>query len=182
MAHAVAVRYAKALVDLVARPSSSVSPTEAVAQLTSFARVLAESPELENVLLSPAVSSSRKRAVIGRLASDLSISKLISNFLFVLVDHRRVAELNAIRDAFDALMDERMGVTRVRVAAARELNDRQRQGLRDRLSALTGNTARLEFAVDPELLGGAIARIGSTIYDGSVRGQLEALRRRLSAE
>ncbi len=182
MASAIANRYARALADLVARPDSGLTPEQAFSQLEAFEALYRQSPELKNVLLSPAVPSARKRAVVRRMTEESGIAPLIRNFLFVVIDHRRMNYLPAMRQAFEAVLDEKLGLVRVDVASAREIAPPQRERMVGELSKLTGRQVRANFAVDGALLGGAAVRIGSVTYDGSVRGQLEALRRRLKAE
>jgi len=140
---------------------------------------LSASSDLPAVLLSPAVPPARKRAVVSRLAAQLGVSTLVQNFLFVVIDRRRIAMLKDIRQAFETLLDERVGVVRADVSSARELASAQREKIRQQLARATGKQVRCEFAVDGDLVGGVVVRVGSTIYDGSVRGQLEALRQRL---
>jgi F-type H+-transporting ATPase subunit delta len=176
----VAARYAGALVDVVTGPSGA--PQETLEQLRRFERLLASSTELRHALDSPAVAASRKRAVVSRLAEELTLSGVAQNFLFVLIDHRRLDALSQILDLFEIQLDERLGFARAQVSSARQLNENQRAGLSERLEQLTGKRVRVQFVVDPGLIGGVVARIGSTVYDGSVRGQLAALERRLGAE
>jgi len=179
---AVAARYANALADVVTAGSSPVRPQEAVTDLRAFDAAMASSPQLHNVLMTPAVPIGRKRAVVGRIADQLNLSRVTRNFLFVLIDHRRIAQLSEIIHSFDLLVDERLGFARAEVTSARELTEPQRAGLSAQLERLTGKRIRMRFAVDDSLIGGVVARIGSTVYDGSVRGQLETMGRRLSAE
>jgi len=179
---AVATRYAHALADVVTAPGSAVGAEETVAQLRSFEAALAGSPELQNALTTPAVPASRKRAVIGRIADVLQLSRIARNFLFVLVDHRRITSLSDIIHSFDVVVDERLGFARAEVTSASELNDALRNDLNRELERLTGKRIRARYAVDASLIGGAMARIGSTVYDGSVRGQLNSLERLLGAE
>jgi F-type H+-transporting ATPase subunit delta len=181
MASALETRYAKALADVVLKPGSSVSAVEAAAQIRSFEEAYASSPGLGLVLASPAVSGAKKRSVLAQMAGLLGLSKSIVNFLYVVSDHRRVGEIARIREAFETIVDERMGVVRVDVTSAQEMTPGQRQMLEGELNKLTGKQVRAEYAVNPELLGGAVARTGSTVYDGSVKGQLEALRHMLTA-
>jgi F-type H+-transporting ATPase subunit delta len=180
MALAAASRYARALADLALAPARGLDPEIVAGELAVFEQALAGSTGLHNVLLSPAVTPARKRAVVARLASGAGLSRLVTNFLFVLIDHRRTAMLPEIRRAFRSIIDERMGAVEAEVAAARELTDEQRGQVALQLGRLTGKKVRCRFAVAEALIGGMTARIGSTIYDGSVRGQLEALRRRLT--
>jgi F-type H+-transporting ATPase subunit delta len=104
------------------------------------------------------------------------------NFLFVLTDHRRITMLTEVLEAFDLLSDERLGFTRAEISSARELDRGQRDAVSHEFERLTGKKVRMRYAVDGGLLGGLVARIGSTVYDGSVRGQLQALGKRLAAK
>jgi F-type H+-transporting ATPase subunit delta len=179
---AVASRYASALVDVVLDPKSQVQPAQVVQELQAFAAVLGSSEALRHALASPAVPTGRKKAVIGRLADQLGVGRISRNFLYVLNSHRRMDALGAVLESFEILLDERLGFSRANVTAARELDAAQRAQLEAELTKLTGRRMRLKFATDPELIGGVVARIGSTVYDGSVKGRLEALARQLSAE
>jgi F-type H+-transporting ATPase subunit delta len=177
---AVVNRYASALADVVVAPDSGLAAAQVVEQLRSFETAVTEAPGLRLVLASPAVSASRKRTVVRRIADALSLAPLIRNFILVLSDHRRAAALAQIIDAFEVLVDERMGFVAGEIRSAFPLNDRQRQDLSGDLGRLTGAQVRLRFTVDPSLIGGVMARLGSTVYDGSVRGQLATLRSRLA--
>ena len=180
MASAVANRYARALVDLVMASGSGLQPEDAVAQLRAVDEVVSGSAELRTALLTPAISNARKRSVIGRILDGMSISTFIRNFIYVVIDHRRITMLAEIREAFDLLVDERLGFARAEVTSAAALDASRSAALEMELSRLTGKRMRLRFTVDSSLLGGVLARIGSTIYDGSLRGQLQQLRRQLS--
>jgi len=135
---------------------------------------------LRHALQSPAVAPARKRAVISRMAEALSLSGVVRRFLLVLIDHRRTDWLGEIREAFEAVMDDRQGLVRVDVVSARELSAEQRGVLLAELSRVTGRQARAQFSIREELIGGVLARVGSTVFDGSVRGQLETLKQRLT--
>jgi F-type H+-transporting ATPase subunit delta len=179
---AVAARYANALADVVTGSQSALKPEQAVAELRAFDALRRDSAELHNALVTPAVPVGRKRAVIGRLAEALKLSRITRNFLFVLVDHRRIASLSDIIRNFEEVIDARLGFAQAQVTSAAELSEAERRMLTERLERLTGKRIRMRFALDPSLIGGAVARIDSTVYDGSVRGQLAALERRLGAE
>ena len=179
---AVATRYANALADVVTAGGSPVRPQDAVSELRAFEAALEASTALQNALETPAVPAGRKRAVVGRIAEILKLSRIARNFLYVLIDHRRIAALSGIIDSFELIVDERLGFARAEVSAARELAEPQRAALASVLERLTGKRIRMRFTVDERLIGGVVARIGSTVYDGSVRGQLASLERRLSAE
>jgi F-type H+-transporting ATPase subunit delta len=179
---ALATRYASALADVVTTGASAMPPQDAAGQLRSFEAALQLSLELRSALITPAVPLARKRAVVGRVAEILNLSRIARNFLMVLVDHRRIAALPKIIQRFEEVIDERLGFARAEVVSARDLTEPQRTALSAELERLSGKRVRMQFAVDGSLIGGVIARIGSTVYDGSVRGQLEALEQRLTAD
>lgn len=181
MVSVVASRYARALVDILFSPGAALTPADATGQLREVEAMLAGSHDLHILLLSPAVAPSKKRAVVGRLATPLGLATVVRNFLFVLIDHRRVGILSQIREAVEDIVDERMGLVRADVASAGELTAAQQVMLESELSRRTGKRVRLEFRVDPSLVGGVVARIGSTVYDGSVRGALNTLRKNLAS-
>jgi len=174
-------RYASALADIVTGPSGMDS-AQVVQQLRSFEALLIGSAALQNALASPAVAAGRKRAVVRKLADRLGLATIARNFLLVLTDHHRLIALTPMIDAFEIQLDERLGFVRAEISSARDLEERQKTGLAEQLSRLTGKKVRARYAVQPELIGGVVARIGSTVYDGSVRGQLDTLGRKLAAE
>ena len=154
-----------------------------MAQLRAFEAALEASPRTANALITPAVPGSRKKAVVGRVAEILELSPITRNFLFILMDHRRIAALRRDRPELRADRGRAPGFrARRSVFAPRELTEPQRAALNAELERLTGKRIRARFAVDEALIGGVVARIGSTVYDGSVRGQLKSLERRLGAE
>jgi F-type H+-transporting ATPase subunit delta len=182
MSLAVANQYAKALLEVLAKPGVIVTPEEALAQLSQFVALQRSSPELRNVLLSPAVSHSTRERAVGRLASAAAIAPVVRNFLFVVFRHRRVGLLAEIVTMLRQLIDEREGVARALVTSARELDPAQRNALESRLAARLAKKIAGEYTIDPELVGGVSVRIGSSVLDGSIRGQLDALRRKLTVE
>ena len=178
---AVATRYAKALADVTTTAASRLRPEDALAQLRAFESALSASRELLNALITPAVPLNRKRAVGGRIAGLLQLSPMARNFLFVLIDHRRIALLGAILDSFELNVEERLGFARAEVSSPRELTETQLGAINAQLERITGKRIRMRFAVDQELIGGVVARIGSTVYDGSVRGRLDRLKEALTS-
>jgi F-type H+-transporting ATPase subunit delta len=172
-------RYANALADVVVGPNAGLEPAVAISQLRSFGAMVDGSSELRTVLASPAVSSARKRSVIRRLADSLELHRVIRNFLLVLTDHRRAGALKDVIDAFDVVLDERLGFQQAQVTSAAELGGPEKERLAAQLERLASGKVRMKFAVDPSLIGGVTARVGSKVYDGSVRGQLAVLRQRL---
>jgi len=177
---AVVTRYANALADVImGGVAVGIQPGEAAVQLRAFAQVVGESPDLRNVLTTPSVSLARKRAVISRIVEVQGVARVVRNFLLVLSDHRRLDALMEVASAFEAVVDERLGFARVGIQSAQALRPEQQYDLVRRISELTGKNVRPTYAVDPELVGGVIVNVGSKVYDGSVRGQLAALGRRL---
>jgi F-type H+-transporting ATPase subunit delta len=180
MVSVAASRYAAALVDVVTAPGSTLQGSLAIEQLNQMEDAVRQSPQLKAIFQNPAVSSARKRAVIGRIAEKAGFARQIRNFLFVAADRGRIGQLSEIREAFETLLDQRLGFIRADVTSAHSLGDAQRQKLEAQLARLSSKRIRPFYAVDPALVGGVIARVGSTVYDGSVRGQLESLRRKLT--
>ncbi|MFN7924096.1 MAG: ATP synthase F1 subunit delta [Bryobacteraceae bacterium] len=180
MALAIANRYARALADIVLTPSAGLEPAVALSQVRDFAGAMKDSAELRNVLLSPAVSTPRKHSVVAKLGDSIGLHKLVRNFLWVVIDHRRIGSIDEIAGALETELDARLGRVRAQVKSAFELAQSDRDALAAELGRKTGKQVRCEFEVDPTLVGGVLVRIGSTIWDGSVRGQLDALRGRLA--
>jgi F-type H+-transporting ATPase subunit delta len=178
---AVAARYANALADVVTAGSSALQPRDAAGELRAFEAVLSQSDDLRGVLNTPAIAGSRKKAVVGRLADLLKLSRISRNFLLVLIGHRRITLLGEILQAFEIVLDERSGYIRAEIASAGALGEAERAQIAAELEKLTGKRIRAAWSVDDALIGGVVAKAGSTVYDGSVRGSLESLRQRLSA-
>lgn len=181
MISVVTARYARALADVAAAEKTPIDPAQVTAQLRAVADIMHGSAELRNALASPAVAPSRKRAVMAKLIEPLECSPQVRNFLFVIIDHRRMGALPSIIEAFEALIDERRGFLRADVASAQALTGAQEAAMEVQLSRLAGKKAKLRFTTDPALVAGVVARVGSTVYDGSVRGQLERLRVKLGS-
>jgi len=182
MVSAIGLRYARALADVVLSSRNEVSAEQALDQIRSFAAAVVTSAELHDVLLSPAVQPSRKRAVIAKLGEPLGLSRIVQNFLFVIVDHRRVGILPETAEGLEEIFDEHFGFARADISTARTLDPAQASALEAQLGRMTGKKIRPRYSLDESLMGGAVARIGSTVYDGSVRGHFDQLRRRLIGE
>jgi len=179
MRQAISTRYAQALADAVFAAGSGADPQKISAELHTFNEIVKQSPELRKVLLSPAIANGRKRGVVERLGASIPVSRFVRNLLFVLIDRRRADLLQEIAPAFDEAVDERLGLVRAEVTSATALSDTQRRDVENALSEVAHRRVRCEFRVDDTLIGGIVARIGSTVYDGSVRSQLEAMRQSL---
>ena len=179
MPHALASRYAHALADAVLAPGSGADPRQTATELRLFEESVQGTSQLRNVLMSPAVPTARKRAVVARMTEASGFSRIVRNFLYVMIDRRRTDLLGEVAEAFETAIDERLGFVRAKVTSAAPLSERQQAELQQALSQVAGKQVRCDFTVDPSLIGGVVARIGSTVYDGSVRSQLDSLRERL---
>jgi F-type H+-transporting ATPase subunit delta len=176
---ALAERYAAALVDVALENKQA----EQIKQdLASFAGLLRESAELNSLLSNPAIPRGSKHTVIEQLVARMGASRTLRNYLFVIVDQRRAALLPEIEQAFSRLLDARMGVMQATVVSAADLTGAECAELDRTLSQLTGRKVQSQLKRDPDLIGGVVVKIGSTIYDGSVQAQLERLRARLISD
>jgi F-type H+-transporting ATPase subunit delta len=167
------LQYANALAD-IALAQGAVEP--AAKQLAEFGAAYAESAELRNFLASPAVGREAKHGVIEKILARLGASKIIRNFLFVIVDHRRTAIVPEMVARFQEVVRQRQGIAEAEVRSAVELNAAQKAEVAQTLARLTGKRVETKYALDPALLGGAVVRIGDTVYDGSLRHRLEQMR------
>ncbi len=182
MSIAVANQYAKALLDVVLKPGSEVTASEVQAQLESFRDALAVSHELREALMTPAIGAGSKRKALDGIAKLLGLSPIVVNFLSLVKDRRRVPMMEDICAMFREQTDARLGILRARVSSARPLDSGQQEAMMEHLRSATGKRVEVDYSVNPDLVGGATVTIGSTVFDGSVRGQLEGLRRRLTSE
>jgi len=173
------LQYANALADIVLQQGAA-EPTRN--QLADFDAAYQQSAELRNFMASPAVSREAKHGVIEKLVARLGASRMIRNFLFVIVDNQRTHLLPEIAVSFEEVLRQRQGIAEAEVLSAVPLNDKQKTALLRNLESVTGKKIQAHYSLDPALLGGAVVRIGDTIYDGSVRNQLNRLRERLVAE
>ena len=176
---AVVQRYAAALADVaVERKIGDVVRRD----LDAFAETFSSAADLRNALESPALNAEVKRRVIEDLAAAMKLDSAVRNFVFLLVDHRRTELLSEIQQAFREELNARLGIVEAEVTSARELSAGEKKELTSVLEQRTGKKIEAKFQEDGALLGGAIVRLGSTIYDGSVRDQLNRLREQLEME
>ena len=170
----VTARYARAFADVTA--AHKLPPETMVAELEQMAALVHESHELRNVFGNPAVEHDQKIALLDAIVKRLGANRLLRNFVAVLIEHKRVTHIGEIADQFKRDVDARMGIADARVSSARGLSDAEKKSLEKRLAEVTGKTIRATYAEEAGLLGGAVVRIGSTIYDGSVKGRLEKIK------
>jgi F-type H+-transporting ATPase subunit delta len=173
------LQYANAFADIAIAQGA---PQTAVKQLADFGEAFGESGELRNFLGSPAVDTAAKHRVIEKIIAQQGAERIIRNFLFVILDHHRAHMLPEIVAAVQEVVRQRQGIAEAAVSSAVELSTAQKTELARTLSRLTGKKIEPKYSLDPELLGGAIARVGDTIYDGSLRSRLMEMRARLAEE
>ena len=176
---ALAERYAGALVDVALENKQADQVKQ---ELAAFAAMVRESPDLHAFLSNPSIGRAAKHSAIDALVARMGASRTLRNYLFVIVDKRRAGMLVEIEEAFSRLLDARQGIVQAAVASAAELTAKEREELGAALGKLTGEKVQMQFTTDAALIAGAVVRIGSTIYDGSVRTQLERMRARMISE
>jgi len=176
MAMAVANRYARALADILG-PQGDYR--HILSELEDFVGTYRQSAELRNVFESPAVPLADRTKVLAAVLERMGITAVTVKFLRVVLRNYRMSLIDQIGQAFRKIAYERLGVTEVRIESADTLSEAEREALRERFAEITGHQAELEFHLNPELLGGVLAQIRSTVYDGSVRGGLERIRQQL---
>ena len=176
---ALAERYAGALVDVALENKQADRIKQ---ELADFATLVRESAELHSFLANPSIARAAKHSAIEAIVARMGASRTLRNYLFVIVDQRRAGMLIEIEQAFSRLLDARQGITQAAVTSATELTAVERAELSAALAKLTGQKVQAQYTTDSALIGGAVVRIGSTIYDGSVRTQLERMRARMISE
>jgi F-type H+-transporting ATPase subunit delta len=149
--------------------------------LREIARLLGESQELRRVLENPAVPAVQKRKLLDAIVQREGIERHVRNLVAVLIDHRRVQFLDRIVEQFEKDLDTQMGFAEAQISSAHELADAEKRALEVQVGKITGKKVRARYGLDASLLGGAVVRVGSTIYDGSVKGQLEKIKEAISS-
>jgi F-type H+-transporting ATPase subunit delta len=172
----VANRYARALADVVA---STGDYRKVLTELEDFGTAYRQSVELREVCDTPAIAMAQKLGVLRTIAGRMGTSHITLNFLQVLMSHYRLPILDEVTQAFRSVAYARLGIVQVNISSAAALSNEERQLLQARFSQLTHMQSELEFRLDGELIGGLVAQIGSTVYDGSIRGSLERIQERL---
>jgi len=173
----VSLRYAHAFASVAA--SAKLDVVAAQQQMNDFAATLDSSRELREILENPSIPSEQKLAVVDALAEKLGMMREVRNFIAVIMDHQRLGELNGIIAAYDYVADVGQGLAEAEITTAFDLNDDDRKALESQVAKLAGGKVRVAYKQDKALLGGAIVKIGSTVYDGSLRGSLEQLKQTL---
>ncbi len=173
------LRYARALAAVLS--DQQLDLIAAQGQLEAFANLLDESAELREVLQNPSIPEVQKLKVLDALAARLGLSRPIRNFIALLTHHQRLHEIRDMIAAYTNIADENSGIAEVEIISARPLDPDNRRLLEQQIARLAGEPrVQATYREDPSLLGGAVVKLGSTVYDGSVRGQLEQMRQRLA--
>ncbi|HEY6190013.1 MAG TPA: ATP synthase F1 subunit delta [Pyrinomonadaceae bacterium] len=175
----VARRYAVALADVVIVRGEARQVQE---ELSAWELMMQASEPLLEVFRNPTVPYEQKRKVLTALIARSRVRPTTANFLQVLLQNQRLGDLSEVNKRFAQVLDERSGVVSAEVTTARPVPETSQQALRAKLSAMTGKDVRLSFKTDEELIGGMVTRIGSTIYDGSVRNQLRLAKEKLAGK
>lgn len=173
-------RYARAYAEVI-----DADFDQAIEELNEVATLIGQSSELRHIFLNPSVEHKQKVGLLDAIIERTGGLKpkrrmLLRNFVAVLIDHKRIGQIEEIATLFKQELEQRMGIAEAQVSSARELTPSEKKTLEQRLAIVTGKKVRATYAHDSRLLGGAVVRVGSTIYDGSVRGQLERLKEQIA--
>jgi F-type H+-transporting ATPase subunit delta len=173
----VARRYASALADVALERGEAREVQE---ELVAWEKMFQASPMLPEVFRNPTIALDKKRAVLNRLIERAKPRPTTANFLKVLLQNQRLTELGEINQKFTEILDLRAGMVAAIVTTARSVPENAQQQLHAKLLSLTGKRVRIDFTTDPDLIGGLVTRIGSTVYDGSVRNHLQLIKEKMA--
>lgn len=172
----VARRYATALADVVLKNGDiDIVKNE----LTAWNQMMISNGELLEAFRSPAIAYLNKEKVLESLLKKAKPSKTTANFLRILLKNGRLIELGEINSRFESILAERSGEVTAQVVSARPLGESEKSELKTNLEKLTGKKVKLNFETDKNIIGGVVTSVGSTIYDGSVKTQLENLKQQM---
>jgi len=172
----IARRYANALADVVL----DTGQTETVRdELATYGELVTGNADLRNVFSNPAITHVNKAKLLDDLIAKMGPSKTTANFLRVLLENGRLTELGSINERFASVLEQRSGVISAEITSARELPDSERAEFEKNLEKLTRKKVKVDYAINKDIIGGVVTRIGSTVYDGSVRTKLENLKQQL---
>jgi F-type H+-transporting ATPase subunit delta len=173
----IARRYAAALADVVLERGEAREVQE---ELLAWERLFESSDNLQEVFRNPTIALDQKRAVLNKLIERAKPRPTTANFLKVLLQNQRLTDLDAINRKFAEVLDVRAGTVAATVITARSVPEDAQQKVHATLATLTNSKVRVNFATDPELIGGLVTRIGSTVYDGSVRNHLQQIKEKMA--
>ncbi len=172
------LRYARAFQQVAVAQNLNVDSVRT--QLSDFGKTFDDSRELREFLLNPSLAQTDKLKVLDAIAARIGVEKTVRNFIAVLMDHDRLHFLGEIVEEYSTLADEVNGISEVEIVSAKPLSDDERNLLQGKAGELAGTKVRVQWSEDAALLGGAVIRLGSTVYDGSVRGQLQQMKQHLA--
>jgi F-type H+-transporting ATPase subunit delta len=176
---AFASRYAQAFLDVVTERKLDTAALDG--QFSDFEATFSGSPELQTFFANPAVAAPQKVAILDKLNAKLGLQKELRNLLAVLINNGRIGLVREVAAAYRTLLNERLGIRQASIVTARSLGAEEKQSLLEGVGQLAGARVQATFTEDASILGGAVVRIGSTVYDGSVRGRLDRLKEALVA-
>jgi F-type H+-transporting ATPase subunit delta len=176
---AFASRYARAFADVIFEEKLDAKAVRR--QLDDFADAWHESRELREFFLDPSFPIEDRIDLLDKLNAKLKMAQQTRNFIAVLIRNDRIAGFDDVQRELRREINQRLGISEAKVISARKLDDQERKDLEKQIAALTGGTVEAQFEEDSSLLGGAVVQVGSTVYDGSVRGRLDRLREELTA-
>ena len=175
----VASIYARAFVEVVFH--AHLEPHRAVAELDGIASLMKENDDLRRVWENPAIPAEQKHGLLDAIARSEGFSQPVRNLVAVIIDHQRMNSMERIIRQLEKELDERLGFAEAEIVSAHELGEPEKRALESQVGKLTGKKVRAHYARNASLLGGAVVRIGSTIYDGSVLGQLNRIKEAISS-
>jgi F-type H+-transporting ATPase subunit delta len=175
----IANRYARALADVIVERNET---NEVAKELNDFERMMFGHPHLRDVFASPVIATERKRAVLNELLARAALRQTTANFLRLLLDNARLHNLDQMLNALSRELDARMNIVSAEVTTAREIGQQEKAALENQLKTATGKEVRLQFRTDPAIIGGVVTRIGSLVYDGSIKNQLAQMKRELMSD
>ena len=176
---AFASRYARAFAEVVA--SAHLDAAAIDRQLNDFLATWDGSSQLREVFEDPSIPAQQKVATLDKMNQKLGLQPELRNLIAVLINNDRITHIHEVAAAWRAEMQERMGIRQAEIVTARELSEQEQRSLIEGAARLAGSQVRATFKLDKNILGGTVVRIGSTVYDGSVRGRLERLREALAS-
>jgi F-type H+-transporting ATPase subunit delta len=176
---AIAAPYARAFADVVFE--AHLNANDVQQQLNDFVAAWRESADLREVFLDPSFPSEQKVAILDKLNARLGMSVQVRNFIAVLIQHNRLDVLDDVLSEYSKEVNRRLGTSEVHVTTARPLDANERQGIEQKVAAMTGTQVQATYHEDKSLLGGVVVRVGSTVYDGSVKGRLDRLKEQLAS-
>ena len=176
---AIAAPYARAFADVVFE--AHLNANDVQQQLNDFVAAWRESADLRELFLDPSFPSDQKVAILDQLNARLGMSVQVRNFIAVIIQHDRLYVLDEILAEYRKEVNRRLGISEVQVTTARPLDANERQGIEQKVAAMTGTQVQATYHEDKSLLGGVVVRVGSTVYDGSVKGRLDRLKEQLAS-